>query len=127
MGYDKKLVVQYCYYEMVSSYFNKYSVPNNLTEQALYMHFKEAGTDFQYACEDYAIQSIENELPALINNIDIGKLDAVIHMDKASNTISIDAGDVRFDVLCGYTKGNPTLTYKNIVIKPVKKQTKKQE
>lgn len=124
MGYDKKLVVQYCYYEMISSYFKSYSVANTLVEGALFMHFKEAGNDFQYSCEDVAIQSIENELPALINNIDIGALDATIKLSREDDTISIDAGDVSFDVLCGYAKGVPVLTYNNIVIKKKKRGRK---
>jgi len=116
MGYEKKLVVQYCYYEMVSSYFNSYSVANNIVEQALFMHFKEAGQDFQYECEDYAIYSIENELPALIKNTDLCKLDAKIKMSRDTDTISIDAGKVKFDVICGYTKDGPKLTYTNVKV-----------
>ena len=41
------------------------------------MHFAEAKADFQYACEDSAIYSIENILPDII-----GKLDLKAHEKK---------------------------------------------
>lgn len=121
MGYDKKSVVQYCYYEMISSYFNSYEVTNPIAETAILLHFREANADFQYACEDFAIYSIENELPSIIRGAELGKLDAKIKIVKESNIISIDAGSVKFDAVCGYDKGSPVITYKNVYVNTGKK------
>lgn len=121
MAYSKAKVVQYCYYEIVSSYFKKYTVSNKSIEKSLFMHFAEAKADFQYACEDSAIYSIENILPDIIGKLDLNDYDAVIAMNTSDNSLHIDAKNeagntIVFDVTCDFEKSNTAYFYKNVFV-----------
>ena len=114
MAYEKKYVVLYCYYEMVSSYFKQYKVHSEMAEKSLFMHFKDANADFQTTCEDYAIYSIENILPKFINNVNLENYEAHIRMHVPSASITISTQDFSFVVVADYDKGKPKLFYKDI-------------
>lgn len=121
MAYSKEKVIQYCYYEIISSYFKKYKVSNETVEKSLFMHFAEAKSDFQYACEDSAIYSIENILPGIVGNLDLNDYEAVITMNSSDNSIHIDAKSatgktIVFDVTCDYEKSNTAYFYKNVIV-----------
>lgn len=124
MAFDKKAVVQYSYYMMVSSYFKSYRVANRIVEDALFMHYQESKNDFQYSCEDFAVYSIENILPGYIGDIDLSEYDAVIKMNKETGVLTVDAGKLSWDVICDYENGSPVLTYSNVK-KPRGRRTKK--
>jgi hypothetical protein len=115
MAYDKKSVVLYAYYEMISSYFNSCKPANDYVVNNLFMHFKDSNADMQYSCEDYAIYSIENVLPKFLPNVNLEDYDAVVRMNKEEGVINVRTEDFSFDVVCDYLeKGKPSLKYQNI-------------
>ena len=119
MAYNKKSVAMYAFYEIISSYFNSCKTTNKFVESNLRCHFMDSGNDFQYACEDFAIYSVENIFPKYVGDYDLSKYDAIIMFNKETYIITIKTSDFSFEVAVGYEEKirKPTLKYQNIRIR----------
>jgi len=113
MAYEKKYVVLYSYYEMISSYFASYNVVSKYPEDRLLMHFKDASKDFQFSCEDYCIYSIEKVLPKFLKNYKLDDYEAKFKFDIENSSLLVLTKDFCFTVIADYVKGKPSILYKD--------------